>query len=162
MVRETLTVMWWANVDTERVSDAGSSTTVLAVSIGLAAAGVALLALTVWFWRFTRPDPDALGPLVVMSDREFARQGPIEQRRLLDVARPTSVAIDAPDEAVPVVDPEAPIESPSEPPIEPNLEAEEPFVEPDIEPDIEPEVEPEVVNEDPASVSSPDSIDPLL
>ncbi len=111
MVRETALVTWWMAIDTESVSDTGSSATVLAVTLGLVALGVALLGVTVWFWRLTRPDPDALGPLVVMSDREFARRGPIEQRRALDAARPGAVAMEAPvDDAVDVrVDDEVPV-----------------------------------------------------
>lgn len=96
MVRETVMVTWWMAIDTESVSDTGSSATVLAVTLGLVALGVALLGVTVWFWRLTRPDPDALGPLAVMSDREFARRGPIGQRRALDAARPGAVAMEAP------------------------------------------------------------------
>jgi hypothetical protein len=88
--------MWWSAIDTESVSDSGSSITVLVVSLSLVALGVALLGVTVWFWKLTRPDPDALGPLVVMSEPDFFRRGPIDQRRSLDEARPGAVAIEAP------------------------------------------------------------------
>ena len=151
--------MWWAAIDTESVSDSGSSITVLVVSLTLVALGIALLGVTVWFWRLTRPDPDALGPLVVMSDRDFLRHGPIEQRRALDAARPDVIVIDAPDETVDVdelhvdelhvddiVVDDVDLEMP---------EDEDPFVEPDPEPVDE-------IDEDPAPVSRPGSIDPLL
>ena len=100
--------MWWSAIDTESVSDSGSSITVLVVSLSLVALGVALLGVTVWFWRLTRPDPDALGPLVVMSEPDFFRRGPIDQRRSLDEARPGAVAIEAPTS---VAEDEVPTES---------------------------------------------------
>ncbi len=98
-MRETDPVTWWRAIDTESVSDAGSSITVLVVSLALVALGLALLAVTIWFWRLTRPDPDALGPLVVMSDHDFFQRGPIEQRRSLDAARPGAMVIEAPLDA---------------------------------------------------------------
>lgn len=87
---------WWNSIDTESVSDAGSSNVVLAVTVALVVLGSALLVVTAWFWRSTRPDPDALGPLVVMSERRFATLGPIERRRTLDGARPGSSPEDEP------------------------------------------------------------------
>ena len=87
---------WWNSIDTESVSDAGSSNVVLAVTVALVVLGSALLVVTAWFWRSTRPDPDALGPLVVMSERRFATLGPIERRRTLDGARPGSSPDDEP------------------------------------------------------------------
>ena len=163
-MRETDQVTWWAAIDTESVSDSGSSITVLAVSLTLVALGIALLGVTVWFWRLTRPDPDALGPLAVMSDRDFVRRGPIEQRRALDAARPDAIVIDAPDEMVDIDDVD--VETPA---------VEAPFVEPEPEPELEPELEPEwevggeldeetgdELDEGPAPVSRPGSIDPLL
>jgi hypothetical protein len=98
-VRETEPVTWWRAIDTESVSDSGSSITVLVVSLALVALGLALLAVTIWFWRLTRPDPDALGPLVVMSDHDFFQRGPIEQRRSLDAARPGAVFMEGPIES---------------------------------------------------------------
>ena len=78
-------------IDTQRVSDTGSSVTVLTVTILLVVAGIALSVVTIWFWRTTRPDPEALGPLTVMSRRDWRERGPIERRRLLDEARPTQI-----------------------------------------------------------------------
>jgi hypothetical protein len=80
--------MWFADLDTETISDTGSSTTVLVVTLLLVAFGVGLAVVTAWFWRQTAPDPDALGPLSVMSRRRFVSLGAIEQRRLMDEARP--------------------------------------------------------------------------
>lgn len=89
-------VIWIGAIDTESVSDSGSSNTVLAVTLALVILGVALIGVTTWFWRATRPDPEALGPLLVMSERDFARRGPIEQRRSLDAARPSPTVVDEP------------------------------------------------------------------
>lgn len=167
-MRETDWVTWWAAIDTESVSDSGSSITVLFVSLTLVALGIALLGVTVWFWRLTRPDPDALGPLAVMSDRDFQRRGPIEQRRALDAARPDAVAIEAPDESVDVDDLEhveysehgaeldwaADVETDEDAPTNVAFEPEDlEFDSGDVDDDMD---------EDPAPVSRPGSIDPLL
>lgn len=76
------------DLDTDTVSDAGATTTVRLVVLALVALGVALSAVTVWYWRSTRPDHPALGPLEVMSSRRFARLSPFERERRLDAARP--------------------------------------------------------------------------
>jgi hypothetical protein len=51
--------------------------------------GIGLGVLNVWFWKQTKPDPEALGPLVEMSSRKFAELEPIEQRHRLDQLRPS-------------------------------------------------------------------------
>ncbi|MBM3798887.1 MAG: hypothetical protein FJW18_02280 [Actinobacteria bacterium] len=85
---------WLAGIDTRSVGDTGSSVVVLVVAMALVAAGVALTGITVWFWRSTRPDPEALAPLVVMSSKRWRLGNPIERRQALDVARPgASVAV---------------------------------------------------------------------
>lgn len=81
-------VTWLAGIDTRSVGDTGSSVVVLVVALALVAAGVALAGITVWFWRSTRPDPEALAPLVVMSSKRWRLGNPIERRQALDVARP--------------------------------------------------------------------------
>jgi len=81
-------VTWLAGIDTRSVGDTGSSAVVLVVAVALVAAGVALTGITVWFWRSTRPDPEALAPLVVMSSKRWRLGSPIERRQALDVARP--------------------------------------------------------------------------
>lgn len=87
-------VTWLAGIDTRSVGDTGSSVVVLVVAMALVAAGVALTGITVWFWRSTRPDPEALAPLVVMSSKRWRLGNPIERRQALDVARPgASVAV---------------------------------------------------------------------
>jgi hypothetical protein len=56
---------------------------------GLALLGVALLVLTVWWWRTTRPESPVLGPLEVMSDRGFMKARHMDRQRLVDTHRPS-------------------------------------------------------------------------
>jgi hypothetical protein len=58
-----------ANLDTTRVTDEGSTRTVLVVSGGLVVVAFALIGVTVWFWRNTVPDPDALESLTFFEER---------------------------------------------------------------------------------------------
>lgn len=96
---------WLAGIDTRSVGDTGSSAVVLVVAVALVAAGVALTGITVWFWRSTRPDPEALAPLVVMSSKRWRLGSPIERRQALDVARPgAAVAVLEPVADEPLVD----------------------------------------------------------
>ncbi len=50
--------------------------------------GLLLLLLTISWWRGTRPEPPALGPLEVMGDRRWATAAESERRRLLEEFRP--------------------------------------------------------------------------
>ena len=147
-MRETGLVTWWNSIDTESVSDAGSSNVVLAVTLALVVIGSALLTVTVWFWRSTRPDPDALGPLVVMSEQRFVTLGPIEQRRSLDRARPWSVPDDEPATAAEEVEGEIVILDTPDDEIEIDVDEVEDV---DVDEDVEREIEPR-----------PRAIDPLL
>ena len=76
-------------LDTTSVSDAGSTRIVVIVTLLLTGLGIGLGILNIWFWRKTKPDPEALGPLVEMSSRKFAELGLIEQRHRLDQLRPS-------------------------------------------------------------------------
>jgi hypothetical protein len=67
-------------LDTTTVNDAGSTRIVVIVTFLLIALGIGLGVLNVWFWKKTKPDPEALGPLVEMSSRKFVDLEPIEQR----------------------------------------------------------------------------------
>ena len=102
-------------LDTTTVNDAGSTRIVVIVTLLLIVLGIGLGVLNVWFWKQTKPDPEALGPLVEMSSRKFAELEPIEQRHRLDQLRPSLALppanellaeIEQPDpfEEVPVVD----------------------------------------------------------
>jgi hypothetical protein len=91
-------------LDTTTVNDAGSTRIVVIVTFLLIAFGIGLGVLNVWFWKKTKPDPEALGPLVEMSSRKFVDLEPIEQRHRLDQLRPSLVS--APKiEALPVMQP---------------------------------------------------------
>lgn len=78
-------------LDTTTVSDAGSTRVVVIVTLLLIVLGIGLGVLNIWFWRKTKPDPEALGPLVEMSSRKFADLDLIEQRHRLDQLRPSLV-----------------------------------------------------------------------
>lgn len=76
-------------VETTSVSDSGNTLIVLLVTLFLVIAGVALTVVAVWYWRSTEPDPEPLGPLHSMSSRRFATLDAVEQRRSLDLLRPS-------------------------------------------------------------------------
>ena len=96
-------------LDTTTVNDAGSTRIVVLVTASLIALGIGLGVLNFWFWRKTKPDPEALGPLVEMSSRKFAELELIEQRHRLDQLRPSLVASST-IEPLPVMQPPIPIE----------------------------------------------------
>ena len=96
-------------LDTTTVNDAGSTRIVVIVTLLLIVLGIGLGVLNVWFWKQTKPDPEALGPLVEMSSRKFAELEPIEQRHRLDQLRPSLVSATK-VEALPVMQPPIPLE----------------------------------------------------
>ena len=96
-------------IDTTTVNDAGSTRIVVIVTLLLIVLGIGLGVLNVWFWKQTKPDPEALGPLVEMSSRKFAELEPIEQRHRLDQLRPSLVSATK-VEALPVMQPPIPLE----------------------------------------------------
>ncbi len=72
----------------DSVNDASSTRKVYLLAGGLALLGLALLVITVWFWRSTRPEPELLAPLEIMGDRKFRRLDVNGQQDLLDSVRP--------------------------------------------------------------------------
>ncbi len=72
----------------DSVSDVTSTRKVYLLAAGLAALGVSLLIITVWFWRSTRPDPALLAPLEVMGERKFRNLDEFAQQDLLNSVRP--------------------------------------------------------------------------
>jgi hypothetical protein len=72
----------------DSVNDVSSTRKVYLLAAGLAALGVALLIITVWFWRSTRPDPALLAPLEVMGERKFRNLDEVSQQDLLNSVRP--------------------------------------------------------------------------
>ena len=80
-----------AGVLADTINDANSTRKVYLLAAGLAVLGLALIAITVWFWRSTRHDPELLGPLEVLGDRKFRKLDGGEQRQALEESRPNDV-----------------------------------------------------------------------
>lgn len=59
------------------------------VGVALIVAGIALLGVTVWFWRSARADDPVLGPLEVIGDRKFKEADEAERKEMLRQARTT-------------------------------------------------------------------------
>lgn len=74
----------------ETVRDAANARVVLVVVIGLILLGVVLAAVTVWFWRATRPDHPVLVRLEVLSGRRARNLSSSERQELLDSVAPRS------------------------------------------------------------------------
>jgi len=68
--------------------DSGNSNRILAIVGILVALGLALLIFSLWFWRSTRPEPEALAPLELLGSRKLRRAAPEARRRALDQVRP--------------------------------------------------------------------------
>lgn len=77
-----------AHASAAEVGDPSSTRRAYLIAAAMAAVGVVLLMITVWFWRTTRPEHRALGPLEVMSERKWRNADPIARMRFLDDARP--------------------------------------------------------------------------
>ena len=61
----------------------------MAVGIALIITGLALLGVTLWFWRESRPDDPVLGPLEVIGEKEFKDADEATRKELLQRARTT-------------------------------------------------------------------------
>jgi hypothetical protein len=72
----------------EVVRDDDATRTVMLMVAMLVAGAVVLAAVTVWFWRTTRPEHPSLGPLEVMSSGRFWSRDAADQVRRLEGARP--------------------------------------------------------------------------
>lgn len=79
-----------ANLDTTKLTDDGSTRTVLVVAGVLVVAAFVLIGVTVWFWRNTVPDPDALESLAFFEERvvDGTQDPDVVQRRRLARATP--------------------------------------------------------------------------
>jgi hypothetical protein len=86
--------------------DSSATRTVYGVVIALGVIGVALLVLTIWLFRQTKPEPQLLAPLERMDDRAWRKQEPAEMRRDLDSLRPTGARPVTREKSVPDVDAE--------------------------------------------------------
>jgi len=59
------------------------------IGLVLIAAGIALAAVTWWFWREARVDNPVLGPLEVMGNLEFKQADEATRKEMLRRARTT-------------------------------------------------------------------------
>lgn len=93
LVLQTVLTAPVAAQDAVSVSDTESTRAILLVVAGLVVMGLLLTAVTVWFWRSTRPDHPVLAPLEVMGDRGFVAKSAFEQRQVLDSVRPEGAEV---------------------------------------------------------------------
>lgn len=63
----------------------------MAVGVALIVVGLVLLAVTVWFWRESRPDNPVLGPLEVIGEKAFKDADEATRKEMLRKARSTVV-----------------------------------------------------------------------
>ena len=69
---------------------------VTVISAVLILGGIGLFGLTIWFWRTSRPEPEALAPLEIMSERAYLKSKGVDRAFLLNMVRPTSTSDDLP------------------------------------------------------------------
>ena len=69
---------------------------VTVISAVLILGGIGLFGLTIWFWRTSRPEPEALAPLEIMSERAYRKSKGVDRAFLLNMVRPTSTSEDLP------------------------------------------------------------------
>ena len=81
------------------INDASTTHRIQLYAAALVLAGIALGAITMWLWRSTKPDPEALGALSVMSRRTWRRGA--EDERVHALARAHNIP-DPPATAPPV------------------------------------------------------------
>jgi len=65
---------------------------VTVISAVLILGGLGLFGLTIWFWRTSRPEPEALAPLEMMSERAYLKSKGVDRAFLLNMVRPVSKA----------------------------------------------------------------------
>ena len=65
---------------------------VTVISAVLILGGIGLFGLTIWFWRTSRPEPEALAPLEIMSERAYLKSKGVDRAFLLNMVRPASKA----------------------------------------------------------------------
>jgi len=61
---------------------------VTVISAVLILGGIGLFGLTIWFWRTSRPEPEALAPLEIMSERAYLKSKGVDRAFLLNMVRP--------------------------------------------------------------------------
>jgi hypothetical protein len=83
------------------LSDGEAALRVYLAAGGLVLLGGLLLALTIRWWRGTRPEPPSLAPLEVMGERKWAKAPDADKQRLLEQYRPATA-----DGTTPIIAPE--------------------------------------------------------
>ena len=71
------------------------------ISAALIVGGLFLFWLTVWFWKNSRVEPEALAPLEIMSERAYAKSKGVDRAFLLNLVRPTGAEVPYVSELVP-------------------------------------------------------------
>lgn len=74
------------------LSESETALRVFLAAGGLILLGILFLVLTIWWWRSTKPESPALGPLEVMSERKWFTAAESERRRLIEQHRPEGAA----------------------------------------------------------------------
>ncbi|MEQ1701716.1 MAG: hypothetical protein ABMA25_16525, partial [Ilumatobacteraceae bacterium] len=83
-----------------QITDPENERTIYIAAGGLLMLAVALLVGTVWWWRNSRVEHPALGPLEVMGTRSWWKGDWTARRRRLDEVRPAAADSSAADEEV--------------------------------------------------------------
>jgi hypothetical protein len=63
------------------------------ISAALIVGGLFLFWLTLWFWKNSRVEPEALAPLEIMSERAYAKSKGVDRAFLLNMVRPSGAAV---------------------------------------------------------------------
>src|SRR5262245_46744476 len=88
-VMKSLPLTWRATtILADSINTVSSTRKVYLLAGALALLGVALIVVTVWFWRTTRQDPEVLGPLEAMGTRRFRHMDDGAKQELLEKSRP--------------------------------------------------------------------------
>lgn len=90
------------------ITDPKNARAILLAASGLVALAVVLTVGTVWWWRRTKAEHPALGPLATMGQARWKAADPEERRRILDSMRPEAGAVDVVDGVDAVDAPDAP------------------------------------------------------
>ena len=63
------------------------------ISAALIVGGLFLFWLTLWFWKNSRVEPEALAPLEIMSERAYAKSKGVDRAFLLNMVRPSGAEV---------------------------------------------------------------------
>lgn len=66
---------------------------VTVISAVLILGGLGLFGLTIWFWHTSRPEPEALAPLEIMSERTYLKSKGVDRVFLLNMVRPAGAEV---------------------------------------------------------------------